>query len=55
MIQGEHGFYQVQRAWDFPPTGRSEDIPLTQVMRDSAQARLATMHICNRENPDLKC
>ena len=55
MIQGEHGFYQVQRAWNFPPTDRSEDIKLTQKMRDSARARLDDVHLCHRQKPGQIC
>jgi hypothetical protein len=55
MIQGTHGFYQVQRAWNFPPVARSKDIPLTQAMRDSAAERLALVHLCDRQHPDRQC
>jgi len=55
MIQGAHGFYQVQRAWNFPPVARSLDIPLTKAMRDSAAGRLALVHLCDRQNPGQQC
>ena len=55
MIQGEHGFYQVQRAWNFPPADRSEDIKLTQSMRDGAAARLSDVHLCDRQKPAQTC
>jgi hypothetical protein len=55
MIQGVHGFYQVQRAWNFPSAVRSQDIPLTKAMRDSAAERLALVHLCDRQNPGQQC
>jgi hypothetical protein len=49
MIEGKNGFYQVQRAWNFPATARSQDITLTTAMRDSAIERLAAVHLCDRQ------
>jgi hypothetical protein len=55
MIQGKNGFYQVQRAWNFPAAARSQDITLTTAMRDSATERLAAVHLCDRQAPDQQC
>lgn len=48
MIEGKYGFYQVQRAWNFPPATKSADILFTQAMRDSAAERLAPVRVCDR-------
>jgi hypothetical protein len=55
MIQGTKGFFQVQRAWRFPPAAKSEDLPLTEAMRKSATERLAAVYLCDREVPDNRC
>ncbi len=55
MIQGAKGFFQVQRAWRFPPVAKSEDLSLTEAMRNSAMERLAAMYLCDRQAPDNRC
>ena len=55
MIQGSRGFYQVQRAWNFPAVVRSQDVPLTTAMRDGAMEQLAPVHLCDRQAPSQNC
>jgi hypothetical protein len=45
MIEGSSGFYQVQRAWNFPPVARSQDVEFSQAMRDNAEALLASFNL----------
>ena len=54
-IQGTAAFFQVQRAWRFPPVARSQDLPLTKEMIEAALSRLDTVHVCDSRVPGQQC
>lgn len=55
MVESSRGFVQVQRAWRFPAVARSQDLPLTQAMRDEAMERLRLLGFCTQQYPGHKC
>jgi len=55
LIQGTKGFFQVQRAWRFPPAASSGDLTVTPDMAGKAADSLAGVYLCDRQNPDDRC
>jgi hypothetical protein len=47
VMMGENAIFDVQRAWRFAATQRSEDLPLSEAQRADGTAYLDTVWLCN--------
>lgn len=47
VMMGQNAIFDVQRAWRFAATQRSEDLPLSDAQRASGAAYLDTVWLCN--------
>jgi hypothetical protein len=47
VMMGDNAIFDVQRAWRFAPTQRSEDLPLSEAQREDGAAYLDTVWLCN--------